>query len=187
MTDTARCFGSGDALMEEYHDHEWGKPVRGEAALLERIILEGFQSGLSWRTILHKREALNRAFADFDPPTLAAFTEQDVTRLLHDASIVRNRRKIEAAITNARAVVALHEAGRSLTDIVWSHAPVDPRPTPVYRLEDTPTQTEESASLARDLKSHGFVFVGPVTMYAMMQACGLVNDHLEGCLALQAS
>lgn len=186
MAEIIRCFGTGDPVMEHYHDTEWGRPVRGDADLLERIVLEGFQSGLSWRTVLHKRPAFNAAFADFDPQTVAGFDERDVTRLLADAKIVRNRQKIQAAITNARAVVGLHEAGQTLTDTVWAHAPADPRPKPVISHSDVPSKTAGSAALAKDLKARGFVFVGPVTMYALMEACGLVNNHVEGCVALDA-
>lgn len=176
----SRCFGDGDPLYESYHDTEWGQEVRGDTALFERLVLEGFQSGLSWLTILRKREAFREAFAGFDPAVVAEFHEADVERLMANPRIVRNRRKIEAAITNARAVNALHAAGRSLDDVVWSH-----QPTAQYRapatFEDVPAWTAESAALARELKSLGFVFVGPTTMYALMQACGLVDDHVAAC------
>lgn len=183
VTETARCFGTGDPLMERYHDEEWGRPLRGDAEFFERIALEGFQSGLSWATVLRKREAFGRAFEGFDPERVAAFVEDDVERLLQDAAIIRNRRKIEAAIANARAIVALQGRGGSLTDIIWSHAPADPRPRPVTSWEQIPAHSPESHALAKALKSEGMVFVGPVTMYALMQACGLVNDHLEHCPA----
>ncbi len=180
--DVIRCFGNGDPQMEEYHDTEWGVPVRDDQALLERLALEAFQSGLSWSTVLHKRAAFNAAFADFDPRVLAGFEEEDVLRLLEDAGIIRNRRKIEATITNARALVALQESGGSLSDLIWSHAPENPRPAPVRGWDDMRSESEESKALAKDLKANGFVFVGPVTMYALMQACGLVDDHLEDCV-----
>ncbi|MFW2512711.1 DNA-3-methyladenine glycosylase I [Demequina sp. SO4-13] len=180
--DLIRCFGNGDPLYERYHDEEWGHEVHGDAALFERMVLEGFQSGLSWLTILRKREAFREAFADFEPEDVAAFAEGDVERLMKDAGIVRNRRKIEAAITNARAVVALQNAGRSLDEVVWSHQPPARTGVPAT-WEDVPGSTPDSAALAKELKSLGFVFVGPTTMYALMQACGLVDDHVAGCIA----
>ena len=145
-----RCFGDGDPIYAEYHDTEWGVPVRGEPELLERFCLEAFQSGLSWLTVLRKRPAFRTAFAGFDPPTVAAFTDDDVARLLADAGIVRNRAKIEAAVANARAVVGLWEAGRTLTDLVWSHAPA-PRAARPASFADVPTTTPESVALAREL------------------------------------
>lgn len=179
-----RCFGTGDPEMERYHDEEWGVALRGDRELFERITLEAFQSGLSWSTVLHKRENFRAAFAGFDPHAVASFDDSDIERLLGDAGIIRNRRKIDATLTNARALVALQDAGDSLTDLVWSHAPADPRPRPIREYADMPASTSESIALAKDLKRRGFVFVGPTTMYALMQACGLVNDHIEGCVAL---
>ncbi|MDN4491359.1 DNA-3-methyladenine glycosylase I [Demequina sp. SYSU T00068] len=187
-TDTTapvRCFGTGDPLYEAYHDHEWGRPVRGDAALLERIVLEGAQSGLSWLTILRKRDGYRAAFAGFEPAAVAAYSDGDVERLMADPGIVRNRRKIESAITNARATVALREAGGSLTELFWSFAP-EPRGTRLSTWEDVPAATPESIALAKALKRAGFVFVGPTTMYAAMQACGLVDDHLADCVAVGA-
>lgn len=180
--DLIRCFGNGDALYEAYHDSEWGIPVHGDAALYERIVLEGAQSGLSWLTILRKRDNYRAAFAGFDPHQVAAFDDDDVARLMADAGIVRNRQKIDSAITNARAVVALQEAGTSLDELFWSFAP-EPRPTRVKAWGEVPGSTPESVALAKALKKAGFVFVGPTTMYAAMQACGLVDDHLDGCVA----
>lgn len=180
--DLIRCFGNGDPLYERYHDEEWGNEVHGDAALFERMVLEGFQSGLSWLTILRKRESFREAFAGFVPAAVAQFDDGDAGRLMEDAGIVRNRRKIESAITNARAVVALQEAGRSLDEVVWSHRP-PPRKSAPPTWEDVPASTPESAALAKELKSLGFVFVGPTTMYALMQACGLVDDHVAGCIA----
>jgi DNA-3-methyladenine glycosylase I len=177
-----RCFGDGDPLYSAYHDTEWGVPVRGEAELYERFALEAFQSGLSWITILRKRPAFRAAFAGFDPEAVARFTDDDVSRLLADAGIVRNRAKIEAAVGSARAVVGLWENGRTLTDLVWSHAPA-PRETPPTTWADVPTSTPESVALAKELKRIGFRFVGPTTAYASMQACGLVDDHFPGCAA----
>lgn len=174
----ARCWWCG-SLPEyvRYHDEEWGRPVRGDRALYERMSLEAFQSGLSWLTILRKREAFRAAFAGFDPERVAAFDENDVERLLHDAGIVRNRAKIEATIANASAVLGLEG---SLTDLVWSYAPADGRTRPAV-VADVPATTPESVAMAKELKRGGFRFVGPTTAYAMMQACGLVDDHIEGC------
>ena len=180
--DLIRCFGAGDPLYERYHDEEWGVPVHGDAALLERIVLEGAQSGLSWLTILRKREGYREAFAGFEPRAVAAFDEDRVEALMEDARIVRNRRKIESAVANARAVVALQEAGGSLDALFWSFAPA-PRDAPPAAWAEVPAQTPESVALAKALKSAGFVFVGPTTMYAAMQACGLVDDHIAGCVA----
>lgn len=175
-----RCFGDGDELYEAYHDTEWGVPVHGEAELLERLALEGFQSGLSWLTVLRKRPAFRAAFEGFDPEAVARFTDADVERLLLDASIIRNRAKIRAVVTNARAVVGLHAQGRSLDELVWSHAPAEPAGRHAMWM-DVPASTPASVALAKDLKAHGLTFVGPITAYATMQACGLVDDHLAGC------
>jgi DNA-3-methyladenine glycosylase I len=163
-----------------YHDEEWGRPVRDERGLYEKLCLEAFQSGLSWLTILRKREAFRDAFAGFEIERVARFGPDDVRRLLADSAIVRNRAKIEAAIANARAVTELREAGESLAELLWSFAP-DDAPPPPRALGDVPATTPESAALARELKRRGFRFVGPTTAYATMQACGLVNDHLIGC------
>ncbi|MCW1249051.1 DNA-3-methyladenine glycosylase I [Acaricomes phytoseiuli] len=165
----------GSELYLRYHDEEWGRPVTGEAALFERLSLEAFQSGLSWLTILRKRDAFRAAFADFDPERVAAFGEHDVQRLLADSGIIRNRAKIEATIANARALLAL-PAGEPLGALLRRFQP-DPRPegAPI------PAKTPESAALAKELKVRGFRFVGSTTAYAMMQAIGLVNDHEAGC------
>ncbi|HEY7718318.1 MAG TPA: DNA-3-methyladenine glycosylase I [Pedococcus sp.] len=175
----ARCAWAGstpDYLA--YHDDEWGRPVRGEQALFERITLEAFQSGLSWLTILRKREAFRRAFAGFDPEAVAAFDESDEARLMADAGIVRNRLKVRAALTNARAVVGLRDSG-GLDALFWSFAPQ--RTARPRSFADVPASTPESVALAKALKRAGLVFVGPTTMYAAMQACGVVDDHLAGC------
>ena len=178
-----RCWwGSSSPEYITYHDEEWGRPVRDSRALFEKLCLEAFQSGLSWITILRKRENLRAAFAGFDIARVAAFGEQDVARLMADEGIVRNRAKIEATIANARATVALQEAGETLTGLLWSFAPATAPPAPAT-LADMPATTPESKALARELKRRGFRFVGPTTAYALMQACGLVNDHLEGCHA----
>lgn len=178
---TFRCFGSGDPLMETYHDEEWGRPVHDEHALFERIALEGFQSGLSWAIVLRKRPGFRAAFAGFDPQVVATFGDDDVARLLTDAGIVRNRPKIDATIHNARTLTALHEAGRTLDEVLWGHRP-EHRARPAT-WADVPATTPESVALARELKGLGFRFVGPTTAYASMQACGVVDDHLVGCLA----
>src|SRR5919199_4947339 len=175
----ARCWWALSAPeYVAYHDDEWGRPVHDDAALFERLCLEAFQSGLSWLTILRKRAAFRAAFAGFDPERVAAFGDADVARLLSDAAIVRNRAKIAAAIANAQAVRALDVP---LGDLLWSFAP-PPRPRP-RRPEDLPSSTPESTAMARELKRRGFRFVGPTTAYALMQACGLVDDHVAGCVA----
>jgi DNA-3-methyladenine glycosylase I len=164
-----------------YHDDEWGRPVADDDGLYERLCLEAFQSGLSWLTILRKRDAFRDAFAGFEVERVARFGAGDVRRLLADSSIVRNRAKIEAAIANARAARELLDAGEPLTELIWSFAPDDPRPPP-RTLGDVPATTTESTALARELKRRGFRFVGPTTAYATMQAAGIVNDHLAGCV-----
>jgi DNA-3-methyladenine glycosylase I len=175
-----RCFGDGDKLYERYHDEEWGFPVRDERGVYERISLEAFQSGLAWITILRKRPAFREAFAGFDPERVAAFGDDDVARLMADASIVRNRAKIEATIANARAVLELRADGVDLGELLWSFAP--PRPAAAAAdFGGVPATTPESRALAKELKRRGFRFVGPTTAYAAMQACGVVNDHLAGC------
>ncbi|MEU1946846.1 DNA-3-methyladenine glycosylase I [Streptomyces sp. NPDC059474] len=162
-----------------YHDTEWGRPVHGDDALYERISLEAFQSGLSWLTILRRREGFRAAFADFSIAKVAEFTEADEQRLIADPGIIRNRAKITATISNARAAAAL--APGELDELIWSHAPApDGRPIP-RTFADVAAITPESTALSRDLKKHGFRFVGPTTAYALMQACGLVNDHLADC------
>jgi len=175
----ARCAWAGSTPdYLDYHDTEWGVPVHGEQALYERLTLEAFQSGLAWITILRKREGFRSAFAGFDPEVVATFGEDDRARLMADTGIVRNRLKVNAAIHNAGAVLALRDRG-GLDELIWSHAPDDHRPpTTTAELRAT---SPESVALAKALKKNGFVFVGPTTMYAAMQACGLVDDHLVGC------
>ncbi len=160
-------------LLQEYYDTEWGVPIRDARGVYERITLEGFQSGLSWATILRKRPAFRAAFAGFEPETVAAFGEADVARLMADTGIVRNRRKIDAAITNAAATVALTEAGEDLGELVWSFRPDDPG------AGAEATQSPESLALSKALKQRGFVFVGPVTMFALMQAIGILEHRLR--------
>jgi DNA-3-methyladenine glycosylase I len=172
------CLGSEDLLA--YHDEEWGRPLHGERELFERLTLEAFQSGLSWLTILRKRENFRRAFDGFDVERIAEYEAKDVKRLLADAGIVRNRMKIEAAITNAKATRELHANGETLDELIWSFAEPDSRPAP-RTLADLASITPESKALAKELKRRGFVFVGPTTAYATMEAVGVVNDHLAGC------
>ena len=176
-----RCWESSDPAYNRYHDEEWGRPVVDEHGLYERFCLEGFQSGLSWLTILRKREAFRAAFAGFDPERVAEFGKADVERLLADAGIVRHRGKIEATIANARATLAVQEARGSLASLLWSFE-VRRRAAP-RAIGDIPSSSPESTALSKELKSYGFRFVGPTTAYAAMQAMGVVNDHLVGCAA----
>ena len=178
-----RCFGTGNPLYEHYHDAEWGRPLSDgpdESALFERLVLEGFQSGLSWITVLRKRDAFRVAFAGFNPEQVAAFGEEDVARLMADSGIIRNEQKIRAAISNAKALVALHVAGGRLASLFAEHAPA-PALTPPVSRDDIPVRTPGSEALSERLKGLGFRFVGPVTLYSTMQAIGLVNDHLASC------
>ncbi|MGH3803492.1 MAG: DNA-3-methyladenine glycosylase I, partial [Pseudonocardiaceae bacterium] len=169
------AWAASDPLLCTYYDTEWGMPVRDERELYERISLEAFQAGLSWATILRKRPRFRGAFDDFDPDKVAAYTEGDVQRLMNDAGIVRNRRKIDATIGNARATIALREEG-GLVDFVWSFQPeTTPRPR---TLAEIPTSSPESVALSKNLRKKGFAFVGPITMYALMEAVGMVDTHL---------
>jgi DNA-3-methyladenine glycosylase I len=173
-----RCWwGAASPEYVRYHDDEWGRPVTDDRGIYERLVLEGFQSGLSWLTILRKRDNFRAAFANFEIEAVAGFGERDVKRLLADAGIVRHRGKIEAAIANARAAAALDG---SLAELIWSFAPAGRRRAP-RSLEELPAITPESTALSKELKKRGFRFVGPTTAYATMQACGLVNDHIAGC------
>jgi DNA-3-methyladenine glycosylase I len=185
MTEPLRCWPTTDPLYVAYHDEEWGRPVRDERLLLERLCLESFQSGLSWVTILRKRENFRAAFCGFDPERVARFGDRDVERLMADAGIVRNRAKILATIANARATSELHDAGGTLDELLWSFAPPLPRPPP-RTLQELPATTPQSVALARELKRRGFRFVGPTTAYALMQATGIVNDHVAGCIVRDA-
>jgi DNA-3-methyladenine glycosylase I len=174
----SRCaWANGAPEYVVYHDEEWGTPLRGDDALFERLCLEGFQSGLSWITILRKRPAFRAAFAGFSIDAVAAFTEDDEARLMADAGIVRNRAKIGAAVRNARAA---QEQAEGLSDLLWSFAPEGPRPRPAG-LTDVPAISAESTAMAKELKRRGFVFVGPTTCYALMQATGMVDDHVADC------
>jgi DNA-3-methyladenine glycosylase I len=175
----ARCpWGAASEVYRAYHDTEWGVPVQSEAAYLERLTLEAFQSGLSWLTILNKREAFREVFAGFDADVVAAYDDADFDRLMGDARIVRNRLKVRAAITNAGATVALRERG-GLAEFLRSFAPED-HPVP-ETADQIMSVSPESVAMSKALKKEGFVFVGPTTMYALMQAIGLVDDHLVGC------
>jgi DNA-3-methyladenine glycosylase I len=175
-----RCWGTSDPLYQAYHDEEWGRPVVDERGIFERLCLEGFQSGLSWLTILRKRGAFREAFAQFDPDQVARFGARDVERLLQDAGIVRNRAKIEATIANAKATVELRDQSTPLHELLWAHAPNPPAPAP-RTPTDWQSTTPESTALSKLLRTRGFRFVGPTTVYAAMQACGVVNDHLADC------
>ncbi|MCT1829139.1 DNA-3-methyladenine glycosylase I [Brevibacterium luteolum] len=171
------AWAATDPLLQEYYDTEWGMPVRDEAGLFERISLEAFQAGLSWATVLRKREAFRKVFAGFDPDTVAGFTEADVARLLDDTRIIRNSAKIRATIINARATIDLRADG-GLPDLIWLFQPAEtPRPRTV---DEIPTSSPESAALAKALKARGFRFVGPTSAYALMEAIGMVDTHLIG-------
>jgi DNA-3-methyladenine glycosylase I len=175
----ARCpWAAGDLVNQQYHDIEWGVPIHGEVAYFERLTLEAFQSGLSWRTILNKRQAFRDAFAHFDADLVAAYDDLDRERLMADAGIVRNRAKVAATIANAGAVVALRDRG-GLEEFVLGFRP-ESHPVP-RTTADVPSTSMESTALSKALKTQGFVFVGPTTMYALMQAVGIVDDHLVGC------
>ena len=176
---SSRCFGTGDPLYERYHDLEWGRPQTTERALYEKVCLEGFQAGLSWITVLRKREALREAFEGFVPDAVAALDpERDLAPLLQDTRLIRSAPKLRACITNARATLALRRSG-GLPALLWARAEV---PSPVYASwSDVPAATAASAELAAQLKRAGFAFVGPITVYSLMQACGLVGDHLPTC------
>ncbi|WP_255516349.1 DNA-3-methyladenine glycosylase I [Luteimonas suaedae] len=178
MTGVVRCaWAEGDPLMQDYHDREWGVPVHDSRMLWEMLMLEGFQAGLSWRTILHKREAFRRAFAGFDPERVARFTDHDVDRLMQDAGIVRARAKIEATIGGARAYLAMREGGEDFGGWAWAMAGDRAR----RRRGPVPASTPESERLSKALKRKGFKFVGPTITYAWMQAVGMVDDHQDDC------
>jgi DNA-3-methyladenine glycosylase I len=179
MSEPKRCWITSDPLYNAYHDEEWGRPVTDERGMLEGLCLEGFQSGLSWLTILRKRDNFRAAFADFDPERVAKFGERDIKRLLSDAGIVRHRGKIEATIANARGTLALRKQGTPLHELVWSHRPE--KHDPPRGDGDWQSTTPESVALSKELKRAGFRFVGPTTVYAAMQECGVVNDHLVDC------
>ncbi len=179
VQDRLRCgWATREQIYRDYHDQEWGRPVRDPVALFERLSLEAFQSGLSWLLILRKRENFRRTFAGFDIDTVAGYTDADVARLMADQGIVRNRAKIEATIANARAAAGLGSPA-ALSELLWSFAP-PPRPRPAAASE-IPSATRESTAMARELKRRGFRFVGPTNAYALMQATGMVDDHIRDC------
>jgi DNA-3-methyladenine glycosylase I len=179
-TEHERCWPATDELYIAYHDEEWGRPVTDERGLYERLCLEGFQSGLSWLTILRKRENFRQAFKGFDPDAVARFKERDIVRLLDDAGIVRHRGKIEATIANARGALTLRKQGTPLEQLMWEYRRDGPAPT------EWVAETPESRELSKRLKSAGFRFVGPTTVYSSMQACGIVNDHRATCFVRSA-
>jgi DNA-3-methyladenine glycosylase I len=181
-----RCFGTGDPLMEAYHDLEWGVPLHDDRALFEKLLLDSFQAGLSWRTILHKRENFRRAFHGFDPERIARYTARDRNRLLADAGIIRNRLKIEAAIANARAYLRLQDELGSFADYLWAFTGgVTLRPRAARSWRQVPTRSRESDAMSKDLQARGFRFVGTTICYAFMQAVGMVDDHLVSCFRYQ--
>jgi DNA-3-methyladenine glycosylase I len=177
-----RCWGTGDPLMEPYHDLEWGVPVRDDRLLYEHLTLDSFQAGLSWRTILNKREAFRRAFDGFDPERIAGYGPRDVARLLSDPGIVRNRQKVDAAISNARTFLAMKEVGESFSDFLWSFTGGQTLlRKAARRWEEIPSHSPESDAMALALRQRGFRFVGTTICYAFMQAVGIVDDHMVGC------
>ncbi|WP_145114734.1 DNA-3-methyladenine glycosylase I [Botrimarina mediterranea] len=183
---TMRCpWAEGSDAERDYHDAEWGVPLRDDNRLFEMITLEGAQAGLSWRTVLLKREGYRRAFADFEPGVVARYTPKRVEKLLLDASIIRHRGKIESTISNARALLTLQEAGETLSGLVWSFVDDKPVVNRWKQMGDIPSETTASKAMSKELKSRGFRFVGPTTCYAFMQAAGLVNDHLVSCFRMK--
>jgi DNA-3-methyladenine glycosylase I len=177
-----RCHWPGnDELYIEYHDTEWGVPLSGDQEMFERICLEGFQAGLSWITILKRREGFRKAFKNFDFKKVAKFTEADVERLMLDERIIRNRSKIQSAIKNAQLVVAMQKSGESISDVLWQFAPPLNKRTRAPKGFEWLAVTKESEAISKELRSRGFGFVGPTTMYALMQSIGMVNDHAPGC------
>ncbi len=182
MPELTRCeWGGDDPLMQRYHDEEWGVPTHGDRELFELLMLEGAQAGLSWRTVLHRREGYRAAFDGFDIATVAAYTDADRERLRADAGIIRNRAKIDAAIAGARATLTVQEEHGSLDAFLWSFVGGEPRRNAFESLADLPAQTDESFAMSKALKGYGFSFVGPTICYAFMQSAGLVNDHVTGC------
>ena len=179
----ARCVWASTPEYVVYHDDEWGHPMRDDRRLFEKLCLEGFQAGLSWLTILRRRQGFRAAFAGFEPVIVAGFGESDIERLLQDEGIIRHRGKIEATIANARAVLTLD---RPLSELIWSFAPPPARPRPAT-IDEVPAVTAESTALSTELRRCGFRFVGPTTMYALMQAAGLVDDHVAGCWRSEAT
>ena len=186
VTDAQRCpWCRGDELSRLYHDREWGVPCRIDATLFEFLVLEGTQAGLSWRTVLHKRENYRRAFEGFDPRRVASFDAQKIASLLQDPGLIRNRMKLESAVTNARAFLQVQDLEGSFSDFVWSFVDGVPRAGQIQSPEDLPASTAESTAMARALKKRGFCFVGKTICYAFMQAVGMVNDHQIDCFRYQ--
>jgi DNA-3-methyladenine glycosylase I len=182
MTNQTRCkWAENDPLYQAYHDEEWGIPVYDSRALWEQLMLEGFQAGLSWITILRKRDAFRKAFHNFDPNKVARFTETDVQRLLEDPGIVRSRAKIEATIAGARIYLEMQAAGEDFSTYIWKMAGGKPIRNKWKSMGDVPAKTDLSEEISKALKKRGFKFVGPVIVYAWMQACGIVDDHIAGC------
>lgn len=182
MPELIRCEWAGDdPLMQQYHDDEWGVPTHGDRDLFELLILEGAQAGLSWRTVLNRREGYRAAFHGFDIAAIAAYTDADRERLRADAGIIRNRAKIDAAIAGARATLSVQAEHGSLDAFLWSFVGGEPRRNAFQSLADLPAQTDESRAMSKALKGYGFSFVGPTICYAFMQSAGLVNDHVTGC------
>jgi DNA-3-methyladenine glycosylase I len=181
VTRTRCTWAENDPLMQAYHDEEWGKPEYDSRALWEKLMLDGFQAGLSWLIILRKRDAFRKAFRNFDPKKVARFTEADVTRLLEDSGIVRSRAKIEATINGARIFLEMEAAGEDFSTFVWKMAGGKPIRNKWKGMGDVPAKTELSEEISKTLKKRGFKFVGPTIVYAWMQACGIVDDHTAGC------
>ncbi|MDR0359162.1 MAG: DNA-3-methyladenine glycosylase I, partial [bacterium] len=186
MPEPARCpWGTGDQLMVAYHDREWGVPVRDDRLLFELLILEGAQAGLSWRTVLHRREGYRRAFDGFDTERVAAFDDRRVAALLQDPGIIRNRQKVDAAVANARATLGVQDEHGSLAGYLWSFVAGAPVQNAWQGLGDVPANDGVSTAMSRDLRRRGFRFAGPTICYALMQSAGLVNDHVVGCFRHQ--
>ena len=185
MVDRFRCFGDKDPLSMKYHDEEWGVPEHDERALFELIVLEGAQAGLSWRTILHRREGYRRAFQGFDPAVVAEYTPERVDELLQDPGIIRNRRKVESAVRNAGAFLRVQEEFGSFDEYVWGFVGGKPVMNAFESWSEVQPETEVSRAMSRDLKGRGFSFVGPTICYAYMQSIGMVNDHLTSCFRWQ--
>ena len=188
MNPLIRCEWAevSDDLMRRYHDEEWGRPTHDDRVLYEFLLLDGAQAGLSWQTVLRKREAYRRAFAGFDYGKVAAFTEKDVERLLQDAGIIRNRAKIKAAIDNARALIEVRQEFGSFDAYIWRFVGGRPKKNGFTRLSELPASTPESEAMSKDLRKRGFRFAGPTICYAFMQAAGLVNDHVVSCFRYEA-
>jgi len=184
-SDVFRCFGSKDPLSMKYHDEEWGVPEHDDRALFELVVLEGAQAGLSWRTILHRREGYRRAFRGFDPAVVAEFTPEKIDELLQDPGIIRNRRKVESAVRNAGAFLRVQEEYGSFDEYVWGFVGGRPVMNAFESWSEVQPETEVSRAMSADLKGRGFSFVGPTICYAYMQSIGMVNDHLTGCFRWQ--